>query len=251
MTFGNAKVRLFVENPLRPGATIDLVAPQAHYIKTVMRLGHGDVCAVFNGQDGEWCGTLVEGGAKKGCRLALNEQTHRQKDDPDLWLAFAPVKKTRTDFIVEKATELGISRLWPVFTENTISRRINIERMRSGAIEAAEQCGRLSVPTLSEPTSLDALVSEWPQERLLFFLDESGGGIPLADALVKTNAEKTAPASGFLVGPEGGFSQKERDHLKALDSTIGVSLGQRILRSETAVVSALACWQALRGDWRP
>ena len=174
-------------------------------------------------------------------------QFRRQDSTPGPWLAFAPVKKARTDFIVEKGTELGVSRLWPIFTRHTATQRVNTARLRATAIEAAEQCGRLSIPDVSDPSNLDRLMAEWPADRDLLVLDETGGGRPLAEVAAEAGA---GPPPGFLIGPEGGFARTELDELANRSFVTLVGLGPRILRAETAALSALACWQAVAGDWR-
>jgi 16S rRNA (uracil1498-N3)-methyltransferase len=162
---------------------------------------------------------------------------------PDLWLAFAPVK--RADFLAEKASELGVAALLPVMTDHTDVRRVNVERLQAHAIEAAEQCSRLSVPPIRAPESFEKFLTNWPSERQLYFLDESGGGAPIAEALRGIGPKPC----GFLTGPEGGFTQSELDALRQLPFATAVGLGPRLLRAETAAIAALACWQALAGDW--
>ncbi len=237
-------IRLFVDAPLSQGAEIPLDQDQARYLGAVMRLGPGGELAAFNGRDGEWL-ARVEGLSKNKGALRAVEQMRPQTDEPGPWLAFAPVKKTGTDFIVEKATELGASRLLPVFTRNTATGRVNADRLRANAREAAEQCGRLTVPEVAEPVGLDALLSNWPQDRRLLVADETGAGAPIAQALSE------GAAQGLLIGPEGGFHPKELDALGELPFVVRVGLGPRILRAETAAAAALACWQALIGDWSP
>ncbi len=240
-------VRLFVESSLRRGEKIPLAPAQAHYVTRVMRLGPGDDLTLFNGRDGEWS-ARVAAVAKGHCLVSIEEQTRPPKTEPDLWLAFAPVKKAGTDFIVEKATELGASRLIPVLTRNTRTMRVNTARLAANAVEAAEQCRRLCVPKVEEPVSLDRLVETWPEGRVLLVCHEKGGGTPVARALEKLPDPSGALA--VLVGPEGGFTETELDALAKLPFAVAVSLGPRILRTETAAVAALACVQALRGDWR-
>ena len=235
-----AKARLYVESDLGAGIGVQLPAAQAHYVNRVMRLRVGDAVALFNGRNGEWLAEITETG-KARCSLRVTERTRAQAAEPDLWLAFAPIKKTRLDYLVEKATELGASRLCPVFTQHTAVTRINVARMRAHAMEAAEQCGRLSVPVVAEPLPLSRLMADWPAARRLFVLDETGTGTPIAEAL-------GACACGFLIGPEGGFAHSELDALRQLPFACLVGLGPRILRADTAALAALACWQALIGD---
>jgi len=241
--------RLFVGAALSPGATIPLSAKQAHYLGTVLRLQAGAVIAVFNGRDGEWLACIEALG--KGCAtLAAVKQRRPQTSEPDLWLTFAPIKRVPIDFLAQKATELGASRLWPVFTRNTQVKRINQARLRANAIEAAEQCGRLGVPEVAEAVSLDDLVAAWPRGRRLLVPDETGGGRPLAEVLAAATASGGAAESfAILTGPEGGFARSELDVLGNLAFVTLVGLGPRILRADTAALSALACWQAFLGDW--
>lgn len=210
-----------------------------------MRAAVGTSVALFNGRDGEWRASLVEAGKKKAL-LAVEDQLRPQAPEPDLWLLFAPVKRARIDFIAEKATELGVSVLQPVFTKHTVMSRVNDDRLRAIAVEAAEQCERLSVPDVRDPMSLDALLANWPEGRCLILLDEGGGGKPVAEVLAGL---ADGPAA-LLVGPEGGFAKSELDALRSLSFAVPVGLGPRILRADTAVVAALSCYQAIRGDWR-
>lgn len=248
MTLSNKSLRLFVEAALVPGVDFILAPSQAHYLLHVMRLAAGDGVFLFNGRDGEWSG-VVENPGKKKCSVRVESQVRAQADEPGPWLAFAPVKKARTDFIVEKATELGTSRLCPVFTRNTNSARVNIERMRANAIEASEQCQRLTVPEIAQPLALEELKNGWPKERRLFVLDESGAGQPIAEALedLRSGSGSLSQDCGFLIGPEGGFDAGELDALGKLDFVIGLDLGLQILRAETAALAAMACWQAIVG----
>ena len=242
-----AGIRLYVDGPLGGGAPVAATADQAHYLGRVMRLGAGDAVLLFNGQDGEWRAEIADLG-KRAAQLVVLEKTRDQSEAPGPWLAFAPVKKTGTDFIIQKATELGASRLMPVQTANTQTGRTNTARLCAQAVEAAEQCERLSVPEVSDMTDLDALLADWPQDRPLFALDETGGGAPLAAAAQAAN--KTAGgAVGFLVGPEGGFQARELDRFAKLPFITPVTLGPRILRAETACLAALSVWQAVVGDW--
>ena len=216
-----------------------------------MHFDAGDGVVLFNGRDGEWL-AVVKSFGKNHCSLSLNQQIRSQEEESGPWLAFAPLKKTPTDFLVEKATELGVSRLCPVFTGRTNSARINLDRMRKHAIEAAELSERLTIPEIAQPETLEQLVTGWPKDRLLLMLDESGGGRPIAEFLTKLGAEDGAnfEAFGFLCGPEGGFDGDELDALVNLDFVTAVELGPRILRAETAALAALACWQTLLGDTR-
>jgi 16S rRNA (uracil1498-N3)-methyltransferase len=248
MPQSNSNPRLFVEADLAPGADLSLDPSQAHYVSHVMRRKTGDGVFLFNGRDGEWSG-VVETASRKKCSVAIEGQIRVQAPEPGPWLAFAPVKKKRTDFIVEKATELGATHLRAVFTQHTNSARINIERMRAQAVEAAEQCRRLTVPEIAPPETLEELTNGWPRDRRLFVLDERGAGRPIAGALrdLRTNAGGLPQDCGFLIGPEGGFAAAELDALGKLDFVTSLDLGPRILRAETAALAALACWQAVVG----
>ena len=249
-----AKIRLYVEHPLGEGQSVPLTQPQAHYLFGVMRLGRGDAVTLFNGRDGEWRAEVVEAG-KRGGMLDCTEQSGVQKDPPDLWLLFAPIKKARTDFIVEKAAEMGAARIVPVLTEFTNAERIRRDRLRAHAIEAAEQCGTY-VPEVADLTRLDRLLDDWPGNRRLMFCDEAEAGRPMSDAdgfgVVPGEAGRPAPGDpwAILIGPEGGFSDPERARLRGLPFAHVATLGPRILRADTAAVAAMTLWQSRFGDWR-
>jgi len=239
-----AKIRLFVTPDLVAGTAVPLGREQAHYLFRVMRLGPGDAVLAFNGRDGEWLAEVAEAGKRAGT-LICRARTRPQSSPPDLWLVFAPVKKARTDFIAEKACELGCRSLVPVFTRFTNSERVNADRLRAHAVEAAEQCGALSVPAVAEPAAFDALLDGWNPARRLMFCDEGGTAMPAARALAAA-----APGPwAVLIGPEGGFSPEERARLAALPFALPVSLGPRVLRADTGAVAALTLWQAALGDW--
>tara|TARA_R110000868_G_scaffold153698_4_gene379302 strand:- start:1904 stop:2671 length:768 start_codon:yes stop_codon:yes gene_type:complete len=244
MSKTNARIRLFVDEGLTEGALVTASEAQAHYLLHVMRCKPGQPVALFNGRDGEWWASLAIP-TKRSVQFDVEKLSRVQDSAPDLWLAFAPVK--RVDFIAEKASELGVAALLPVFTQRTDIKRVKVERLQAHALEAAEQCSRLSVPTVHTPCSFDQFVTEWPVDRRLYFLDESGGGAPIAQALMSATREPC----GFLTGPEGGFAQSELDALRQLPFATAVGLGPRLLRAETAAIAALACWQALVGDWVP
>jgi 16S rRNA (uracil1498-N3)-methyltransferase len=252
MSRERAKVRLFVDQDLQQGQEIAVGAAQAHYLTRVMRLGLGESLRLFNGRDGEW---LARTGAvgRSGCALLLEVLLRAQRKEPGPTLAFAPIKKERMQYLVEKATELGVERLLPVVTRNTVADRVNLDRMRAQAIEAAEQCGRLTIPQVGPPKPLDRFVSEWPPHRPLLFMDERRCGRPIADAVADCvpRSKETTLSPCILVGPEGGFAEDEADALRTLAFVTPVSLGPRVLRAETAALAALACWQAFAGDWRP
>ena len=239
-----AKIRHYVEHPLGEGQSVPLTQPQAHYLFGVMRLGRGDAVTLFNGRDGEWRAEVVEAG-KRGGMLDCTEQSGVQKDPPDLWLLFAPIKKARTDFIVEKAAEMGAAKILPVQTEFTNSERIRQDRLQAHAVEAAEQCGILSIPDCREALRLDALLDGWDAGRILIFADEAAAETNPLEALKACRAKPL----GLLIGPEGGFSQGERERIAAMENAVTISLGPRILRADTAGVAALAVIQAACGDW--
>lgn len=235
------RVRLYVDQPLAPGQQVALSQDQAHYLANVMRRGAGEAVALFNGQAGEWRARIATVN-KRGMVLDCEAQTAPQISPPDLWLLFAPVKRARTDFIVEKAVELGAARVMPVQTDYTNADRLRPDKMRAHAIEAAEQCGATFVPEVAELAPLARVLAGWPEGRLLWWADES---------LPAGAAPDPAPApAAILIGPEGGFSPAERARLAALPFVRRLSLGPRILRAETAVLAALVLWQAAHGDWR-
>ena len=250
---GNAKIRLYVEQPLGQGQSVALTREQAHYLFGVMRLGIGGALSLFNGTDGEWHAEVAEAG-KRGGTLVCAEQTAPQGAPPDLWLLFAPIKKARTDFIVEKAVELGAARICPVQTEFTNSERIRRDRLQAHAVEAAEQCGITYVPEVADLTRLDRLLANWPEERQLMFCDEAlaSGSSSFSAFIARDDAWKGGRAApwAILIGPEGGFSEVERNRLAALPFAHAVALGPRILRADTAAVAALTLWQSQLGDWQ-
>jgi 16S rRNA (uracil1498-N3)-methyltransferase len=237
-----AKIRLYVDQPLGAGQAVALSPEQANYLFNVMRLGRGGLVALFNGRDGEWRATVAEAG-KRGGILICEAQTAPLRLPPDLWLLFAPIKKARTDFIVEKATELGAARILPVQTRHTNADRIRQDRLQAHAMEAAEQCGATFVPEVADITSLEKLLATWPADRHLLWCDESLIG--QSPALPGLRGESWA----ILIGPEGGFSADEKTRLRALPMVHPISLGPRILRADTAAVAALTLWQAALGDW--
>jgi len=233
--------RLFVGGPLGPGISIDLDAAQANYLGNVMRLKVGSEALVFDGASGEWLAEVTEA-AKKRMTLSIERRTAEQEAVPDVWLAFAPVKRSQTDWLVEKATELGVARLIPVITQRTVVERVKLERLEAIAIEAAEQCNRTTVPEIIEPLALGAFLKGRDKGRTLYFADEGGGERPAI-------AFKAAPAV-ILTGPEGGFTEDERAMIRAADNAVAISLGPRILRAETAALAALASYMAIAGDWQ-
>jgi 16S rRNA (uracil1498-N3)-methyltransferase len=240
--------RLFTEADLSVGE-IELSEAQAHYLRHVMRRAEGAPLRLFNGRDGEWQATLSLRG-KRAAAAQVTRCTRTQAREPDVWLCFAPVKRARIDWIAEKATELGVSVLQPVITEHTAVERVNVERLRANAVEAAEQTERLSVPEVRAPIELARLLAEWPVGRQLLICDETGGGPPIAEALAGLDASRRAAPWSILTGPEGGFAASELAALRRMTDVLAVGLGPRILRADTAALAALACWQALVGDWR-
>lgn len=239
------KARLHLAAPLTVGASLEATPEQAHYLAHVLRAQAGDALLLFNGRDGEWR-AAIEGPRKNRATFRIEAQVRPPRAEPDAWLAFAPLKKDRTDFLVEKATELGAARLLPVFTRRTNAGRVNLERLRAQAVEAAEQCERLTVPEVAEPADLERLLADWPAGRLLLVPDETGGGPPLAQVLGEM---RDCPAWGILVGPEGGFAPEEIENLGRAPQVRRVGLGPRILRAETAALAALALSQAFLGDF--
>ena len=233
--------RLFVRTRLAEGARVELDAAQANYLGNVLRLKEGAELLAFDGSSGEWLARVAEAG-KKRMTLAVERQTREPETVPDVWLAFAPVKRSQTDWLVEKATELGAARLIPVMTRRTVAERIRLERLEAIAIEAAEQCGRTLLPDIAEPVPLDRFLADRNAGRTLYFADEAGGE-PAATAF------KSGPAL-ILIGPEGGFGEEERAIIRAAANALPISLGPRILRAETAALAALAGYMAVAGDWR-
>lgn len=247
----DAKIRLFVDAALGPEVAVALGKDQANYLFAVMRQEPGGWIKLFNGRDGEWLAEIAEG-SKRGGVLVCREKLREQAAAPDLWLLFAPVKRARTDFIVEKAVELGVSRLQPVFTRRTSSERIRADRMRATAAEAAEQCERLDLPACEEGAALEKILADWPAGRRIMFCDERGG----ESGAAKPASEALSPFAGdpgpwaILIGPEGGFAPEEVERLRARADAVAVSLGPRILRADTAAAAAIALWQSVVGDWR-
>lgn len=241
--------RLYVNAPLAQAAQIALDQAQVNYVRNVLRLSEGARILVFNGRDGEWEASIATSN-RKYVTLAVGKLSRPQEPRPDLHYLFAPLKQARQDYMVEKAVEMGAGLLRPVLTSRTQARRINSERMHAHAIEAAEQCGILSIPEIAPPIRLDALLGAWDQDRLLVFCDEDA---PLQNpcAVLRPPAgAKGPPALALLIGPEGGFDAWEREALLGLSCVLRLPLGPRILRADTAAVAALALVQATLGDWR-
>jgi 16S rRNA (uracil1498-N3)-methyltransferase len=215
----------------------------------VVRRSDGTALRLFNGRDGEWH-AILEGRGKKHAVARVGERTREQASEPDVWLCFAPVKRARIDYIAEKATELGVAVLQPIVTRHTMVERVNIERLHANAIEAAEQTERLSVPEVRTPVAFSRLLAEWPPGRRLMMCDETGGGPPITQALAPLDEAARAAPWAIVIGPEGGFDRPELAALGRMKDVVAVGLGPRILRADTAALAALACWQALVGDWR-
>lgn len=252
MAQARAKIRLHVAADLGASAEVVLDRDQAHYLFGVMRQGVGAEILIFNGRDGEWLAEVTDAGKRAG-RLTCRTQTRAQTEPPDLWLCFAPIKKARTDFIAEKACEMGCRRLIPVLTQNTNAERVNVARLAAHGVEAAEQCGLVSVPDVADPVRLDRLLADWPEDRRLMFCDERLAGqvpdLPLDTGPDGPDTDGAGPWA-VLIGPEGGFTPQEADKLRALPFAYPVALGPRVLRADTAVVAALTLWQIRLGDWR-
>lgn len=236
-------IRLFVPHDLSAGARLDLDEGQSRYLATVMRQAVGDAVAVFNGRDGEWRARVAAVG-KRAVALDAEERTRPQSEGPDLDLIVALVKRARLETIVEKAAELGARRVRPVITERTNADHTRIDRLQAIAVEASEQTGRLDVPQVVEPVKLQRMLADWEVGRRLLFCDEAGDAKPVLAAV-----DEPGPWA-ILIGPEGGFSPTEREILRALPYATPATLGPRILRADTAAISALTLWQAAIGDWR-
>jgi 16S rRNA (uracil1498-N3)-methyltransferase len=231
--------RLFVDQPLSDGLDVRIEGGQAHYLISVMRMKQGGAVKLFDDRTGEWLAEATAIG-RRDLILTVSGHLRAREDVPDLWLLAAPIKKARIDLVAEKACELGVARYRPVLTRRTIIERLNLDRLRAHMIEAAEQCGRTSLPALDEPIKLAALLKTWPDDRTLYFADESGG-----------EAFRPAPGpAAILIGPEGGFDEEERAAIRALPQAKAISLGPRILRAETAAIAAISIWMANAGDWQ-
>ena len=233
--------RVFVETELAPGP-LRIDGPPAHYLIQVMRMKAGDPVKLFDDRTGEWLGVAQTVG-KRDLVLDVTDKLREREPVPDLWLCAAPIKKGRIDWVAEKACELGVARLAPVLTRRAVVDKLNLDRLRSHMIEAAEQCGRTALPELVEPVKLTAMLRDWPSERTLFFADETGG-LPALEAM----RAHPGPAA-ILVGPEGGFDPEEREAIRAHPKAVGIALGPRILRAETAAAAAVSLWMGTVGDW--
>lgn len=238
-----AKIRLFVESDLSSLPTILLNEAQSHYLMNVMKCKPEEKILCFDNKNGEFCAKIADI-SKKQIQLKIIEKTKDFIHVPDIWLLFAPLKKDNTDFIIQKATELGAKKIIPVITKNTITNHIKRERFIAQSIEAAEQSRRVDLPEISEAVSLSYVLQHWEEDRALFFMDETMNGEPIFDAFSKHSGK-----AAVLCGPEGGFSAEEIENLYNKNYVKGICLGPRILRAETAAVAALSCWQAVCGDW--
>ena len=215
---------------------------QGHYLVNVLRVKVGEYVVVFNGSDGEWHGEITKVGKGKA-KITLNDKIADQKNEQDIWYLYAPVKKARVDYMMQKATELGVSRISPVVTKRTNLDRIKQEKILANVIEASEQCGRMTVPKIDEMEPLEERLENWPKDRLLIFCDEAGDALPMNE--IPREYDKWA----ILIGPEGGFTEEERQMVRAHENSVAISLGPRVLRADTAAVAALSLWQSLHGDW--
>jgi len=240
--------RLYVETSLPGTGSLTLDADQSHYLANVMRAALGDTIGVFNGRDGEWTAEIA-GLKKRAVGLRIVAKIKEQSTEPNLMLAFAPIKKARIDFIAQKATELGVSHLQPIYTRRTNIERVKSERLRANAIEAAEQCERLNVPTIYEPAKLVDMLAKWPPERMIMFCDEDLSGKSAHTVLSALSEDQKNRPWAIIIGPEGGFDDSERAAINSMPNTVVVSLGPRILRADTAAMAAISLWQSAIGDW--
>jgi 16S rRNA (uracil1498-N3)-methyltransferase len=239
------KLRLFVQNALNDNEQLELSREQTHYLKNVMRRKLSDQIYIFNGYDGEWLGEITEL-SNKHSAISLLEQSSEQQNSPDIWLLFAKIKRSPTELLIQKSTELGVSKLLPVFTQHSDSKPSNTERLRQISIEAAEQSERLDIPKVEEAVKLSEILNEWDETRKIIICDESGGGKAMNKVLANFDKDDKW---AILIGPEGGFSISELETLKNLPYVIPVGLGPRILKAETAAITALTCWQFICGDF--
>ena len=242
----NIATRLYLPVLLTEGGAVALDAAQAHRLRNVLRLAPGAAVAGFNARDGEFLCRITEVGRRRGA-LAVDARLRAPAAEPDFWLVYAPIKRLRQEWLIEKGTELGVGVFVPVMTERTQPERVSTERLFGHAVAASEQCERLSVPEIRPAVLLTALLAQWPEERRLIVCDETGGGAPIAEALA---GFPSGAAAAILVGPEGGLSQSELDALNNLPFVTRVGLGPLVLRAETAALAAVAAYQAIAGDWR-
>ena len=249
MAQSNIKARLYIDAPLKDGNVIALPSGQMHYLLSVLRLDVGAPIAVFNGVDGEYLAT-IDKAVKKQCSVSIGAQLRPQIHCCDLWLLFAPVKKARLDFIAQKASELGVSVIWPVKTDFCQISRVNDNRLVANAIEAAEQTERLDIAEIKPFSSLSEALQFCENDRLLIWCDEASAGHPALNISTALAAVPAHEKAAVLIGPEGGFSESERTHLQSRINCLKISLGPRILRADTAAISALSCYQSICGDWQ-
>ena len=235
--------RLHVETQLGEGVVVPVDGNPAHYLISVMRVKADDIILLFDGRSGEWAARARDI-RKRDLVLECISQTKAPEVVPDFWLCCAPIKKGRIDLIAEKACELGVARLQPVLTRRTVVDKLNFDRLHAHLVEAAEQCGRTALPDLAPMIKLDALLKSWPDDRWIFFADETGG-----QPLHATLTAHPGPAA-MLIGPEGGFDPQEREAIRAHPRAVPLSLGPRILRAETAAIAATAAWMTINGDWK-
>lgn len=242
MSIKKPRTRLYIDCEFKSGEIHLIDGNQGHYLVNVLRTQLGEMLTIFNGRDGEWSAEIIKVGKGK-TKIIIGGQTATQTREPDLWYLYAPVKKARVDYMIQKATELGAGRISPIVTKRTNMDRIKYDKLVSNAIEASEQSGRMTVPQIDELVSLEDKLRDWPKDRALIFCDEAETAGAMAD--IKPLYEKWA----ILIGPEGGFSQDERELIRSQTNTISVTLGPRILRADTAAVAALTLWQTFLGDW--
>lgn len=243
MSNKSSRTRLYINEVFQDGSAHHVEGNQGHYLVNVLRIKLGEYVTLFNGDQGEWLAEIIK--VKKGKALLRTiEKVRDQKNDPDLWYLFAPVKKARIDYMIQKATELGVSYIRPIMTQHTNLDKIKEEKIINNMIEAAEQCGRMTVPQMDVMISLEDLLENFPDDRGLIFCDEAGDAIPFKEINAKYN--KWA----ILIGPEGGFSETERELVRRHSNSIPVTLGPRILRADTAAVAAFSLWQSFIGDWQ-
>jgi 16S rRNA (uracil1498-N3)-methyltransferase len=235
--------RLFVETPLAQGIDVRVDGGQAHYLISVMRLKVGGAVRLFDNVSGEWLAQASQIG-KRDLILSVTEKLCERESVPDLWLAAAPIRKARYDWMAEKACELGVARFVPVLMQRCVADKVKDDRLRAHMIEAAEQCGRTALPEVGAPLKLEAFLADFPKGRAVFFADENGG----AD-FVET-IHNHSGAAAILVGPEGGFADHEREMIRAHSAAVPVSLGPRILRADSAAIAAVSVWMSVAGDWR-
>lgn len=238
--------RLYIGSDLDQGRAVTIDSGQSHYLQHVMRLKAGDVVRLFNGRDGEWlAGASIP--SKRKLELVIQKKLRAQMPEPDLWLCCAPIKRAHFEYMIEKATELGVSTIRPILTMRTEVRDVNSERCSKIAIEAAEQSERLSIPAIQKPLGLKKLIAEWPSDRVPLVCAEWGDAIHVHGAFMDPRLKHAK--AGIFTGPEGGFVAEEFAALKQIKDAIFIRLGPRILRADTAAIAALSCWQAMQGDW--